>query len=132
MVKRVNAVQSRNSSLLHEISLLNLPNSGSLNDEICFLFADCKAVHSYIVLSMQYALNKYQLVMNYTTLHNQISGFASLIEHHYKDPYLVHVNVKFSCDFMPITTNCVIYCVGPNLTFHDKSLVKELWSVIWN
>ena len=36
--------------------------------------------------------HKHQLVMDCTTLHNQIRSFPNLLEHYYEDPYLVDAN----------------------------------------
>ena len=74
----------------------------------------------FIVLSLdgQVVPNQQQLGSNYTTLHNQIRDFSSFNEHHYEDPYLVHVNGKLLHSFIPMTTNYVIYCVGDNMTIH--------------
>ena len=36
--------------------------------------------------------NQQQLMLHSTTLHDQIWEISSFNEHHYEDPYLVHVN----------------------------------------
>ena len=74
----------------------------------------------FIVLSPDEPVvpNQQQLGSNSTTLHNQIRDFSSFNEHHYEDPYLVHVNGKLLHSFIPMTTNYVIYCVGDNMTIH--------------
>ena len=69
---------------------------------------------------------KHQLVMDFSTLHNQIRSFPCLFEHCYEDPFLVNANGEFSSDFIPTNTNCVISFVGPNMTIHDKGLIKSL------
>ena len=65
----------------------------------------------------------YQLVMDCTTLHNQIRSFSSLFGYRYEDPYLVDANDKFSSDFISISTHYLISFVGVKFTIRNKEVM---------
>ena len=67
---------------------------------------------------------------NFTTVHNQNRDFVSLIEHHYKDPYLVDAYDKFSTKFIPKNAYCLISFVGAEFTKHNKGLMRVLIEVV--
>ena len=74
------------------------PFFSSFDTNFIVSFVDSETVHSYLVSSMQDMQSckdvphKHQLVMDCTTLHNQIRSFSSLFKHRYEDPYLVDAN----------------------------------------
>ena len=83
-----------------------------------------------VVQSFKDVPHKHQLVMDLTTLHNQIRSFSSLFEHYYEDPFLVNTNGEISSSFIPTSTNCVISFVGPNVTIHDKGLICAFVEIV--
>ena len=71
-----------------------------------------------------------QLVVDFTTLHNQFKSFSSLFEHHYDGPYPVHANGEFLRSFIPKNAYCLISFVGAESTNHDKGLLRVLIEIV--
>ena len=74
--------------------------------------------------------HKHQLVLNFTTLHNQIRSFSNIFEDHYDDPYLVHANGEFLSSFITTNTYCLIFFVGAKSTNHNKGLLRVLIEIV--